>query len=289
MITRQRALLRLVEKEGGEVSKLRLVKLAFLLSQGRSESASPSVYDFLPYHYGPYSFTLTHELRSLERDGWIRVHDVNIVASRDLSSEVSKLDRSFCREIDELSNEMSSLSTPELVREVYRAHPWYTANAKDARKRQVALPNAELAVYTVGYEGLMLDGLLNLLLRSGIRRLIDVRCNPVARRFGFHRSTMERHCRDVHIDYVHIPHLGIPSELRTDLTSLEDYNRIFKIYEESILRANEDWIRMAEGLISETPSALMCMEEDARCCHRTRLAGVISRNTRLPHRELRAQ
>ena len=34
----------------------------------------------------------------------------------------------------------------------------------------------------------MLDGLLDILLKAGVKKLIDVRCNPVARRFGFTRA-----------------------------------------------------------------------------------------------------
>ncbi len=51
MFSRQRAILRLIENEGGSIARLRLVKLAFLLSR---ESAAPRVglYDFVPYKDG---------------------------------------------------------------------------------------------------------------------------------------------------------------------------------------------------------------------------------------------
>ena len=38
----------------------------------------------------------------------------------------------------------------------------------------------------------MVNALLDLLLRKGIRRLVDVRCNPVARRYGYHKATLCR-------------------------------------------------------------------------------------------------
>jgi hypothetical protein len=52
------------------VSRLRLVKLAFLLSR---EASAPraGIYDFGPYKRGPFSFTLYHEMRALERNGWL--------------------------------------------------------------------------------------------------------------------------------------------------------------------------------------------------------------------------
>jgi hypothetical protein len=69
MINRQRALIRLISNEDGTVTKLRLVKLSFLLQATAQELPRPSLYEFVPYHHGPYSFTLTHELRAIERDG----------------------------------------------------------------------------------------------------------------------------------------------------------------------------------------------------------------------------
>lgn len=287
MITRQKAILRLLANEGGATTKLRLVKLAFLLRQTAAHAPASGTYEFLPYHYGPYSFTLSYDLRSLERDGWIRILDANLLATRPLMDETSSLDRSFRWEIDNLVEDRRSVSTDELVRSVYRDYPWFTARAKNLALRANLLPVADLAVYTVGYEGLMLDGFLDLLLRNGIRQLADVRCNPVARRFGFHKSTLARHCADVGIDYIHLPELGIPSGLRQSLNSTEAYTKLFAEYERQILPANGDALATASRLLCEKPTALMCMEADARCCHRTSLARELASRTSLPLRELR--
>jgi hypothetical protein len=82
MITRQRILLKLLELEGGQVSKRRLFKLAFLLREDGAPAPSSALYEFIPYQFGPYSFTLNYELRSLERDGSIRLLDADVVAMR---------------------------------------------------------------------------------------------------------------------------------------------------------------------------------------------------------------
>ena len=63
MINRQRALIRFIANEGGRIKLLRLVKLSFLLRETAEEIPKSNLYDFIPYHYGPYSFTLNHELR----------------------------------------------------------------------------------------------------------------------------------------------------------------------------------------------------------------------------------
>ncbi len=285
MISRQKSLLRLIENEGGELSKLRLVKLAFLLRQRSQAASKGGLYDFIPYLHGPYSFTLNHELNALERDGWLRVMDskVKIVPS----SASAPLDKAFLCEIDQLSKEFRWVPTERLVADVYRDFPWYTANAKNEANRAVTVPKAACAVFTIGYEGLMLDALLDLLLQSGIKRLVDVRRNPVARRFGFHRSTLERHCQDVGITYNHFPELGIPSSWRTELDSMPAYERLFKKYEGEILPAQTHSIEAVSALVAEGPSALMCMEADCRCCHRTRLARKVAVETGLPVQELR--
>jgi hypothetical protein len=51
MINRHRTLLRIVELEQGKVSKLRLFKLAFLLSKAETEAPSSVLYEFLPYSF----------------------------------------------------------------------------------------------------------------------------------------------------------------------------------------------------------------------------------------------
>ena len=287
MIGRHRALLKLISNEGGRTTKLRLIKLTFLVSQRAEDAPKASLYEFFPYHHGPFSFTLYHELRSMERDGWLRVLDHDIAISKDPDSEIGRLDTGLKKDIDRVSREYRGVSTDTLISNVYREFPWYTLNSKNVARRAALPPVAPLAVYSVGYEGLMLDGLLDLLLKTGITRLIDVRCNPVARRFGFHKSTLDRHCNDVGIAYVHVPELGIPSSWRASLEDLSSYERLFERYERDVLPAQKASIEFVGRMLREKPSAMMCMEADPVCCHRTRLAHTVATLTNLPLRELR--
>ncbi len=78
MLTRQKALLRLIANDGTHMGKTRLQKLAFLLRDEISDSPTSRVYQFVPYHFGPYSFTLSHELRNLESDGFVRISEQDI-------------------------------------------------------------------------------------------------------------------------------------------------------------------------------------------------------------------
>jgi len=276
----------LLENEGGTVSRLRLVKLAFMVSR-ELDAPRTGIYEFLPYRRGPFSFTLYHDLRALERDGWVAEveHDIRVTQSPDL--ETALLDRDFLEMIDVVSLRYRSMATPALVDQVYASHPWFTLNSESLHKRAVGRPTAAPAVYTVGYEGIMVDGLLDLLLRTGVQRLIDVRCNPIARRYGFHKSTLKRLCDDVGIEYLHVPTLGIPSAWRADLDDRESYERLFVRYEEEILPAQATSVAEVGRLVREKPSAFMCMEADHTSCHRSRLAAMVSSQTGLPIQELR--
>lgn len=278
--------MRLLHNEGGSINRLRLVKLAFLLSRDPTAPRT-AIYDFVPYKRGPFSFTLYHDLRSLQRDGWVveGEHDITTAEAPDL--EIAFLDKEVLALIDRISDAQQPVSTPALVDNIYREHPWFTLNSETIRKRAVTRPVATPAVYTVGYEGITVDGLLDLLLRKGMRRLIDVRCNPIARRYGFHKETLRRLCADVDIEYLHMAALGVPSTWRADLSDEASYARLFERYDNEILPAQAMAVDKAGALISEMPSALMCMEAKHHSCHRSRLGAEIARRTSLPVKELR--
>ena len=113
---------------------------------------------------------------------------------------------------------------------------------------------------------------LDHLLRPGIERLIDVRKNAMSRKYGFAGKTIARLCDDVDIEYIHVPTLGIPSSMRTDLSSQEAYDRLFDKYEAKILPGATESIASVAELCSEKASALMCFEASSCQCHRGRLA-----------------
>jgi hypothetical protein len=132
MFSRKRAILRLIENEGGSIARLRLVKLAFLLSR---ETGAPraGLYDFVPYKHGPFSFTLYPELRILGRDGWLteQEHDVGLAEA---PLETAFLDKEFLTLIDELSSRHRSTPTGAMVDGVYRDYPWlFIATTRGSR------------------------------------------------------------------------------------------------------------------------------------------------------------
>lgn len=286
MTARQSTVVKILDRLKGSASKLHLVKLAFLLSKEVQDAPRSAIYEFVPYKFGPYSFTLYYDLAQLARDGWIEATNTGLRLLGFRKEEPRELAFGFAAEVDRILDRYAGMPVGDLVADVYRRYPWYTANSQDLSKRAVRLPKASIAVYKVGYEGLMVDGLMDRLLRSGISRLIDVRCNPVARRYGFHRSTLERVSSDLGIEYVHIPDLGVPADRRQDLGDAKSYAELFDWYEAELAKSKRAAVEKAMALVKSKPSAVMCMEADPACCHRTRLADHIGKLTGLPVVEL---
>ena len=276
MLIRQKVILFLIDQMDGQISRLPLVKLAFLFSKA---TKIKTFYEFVPYHHGPFSFTLYHELEMLKRNGYIshpskdkiqRIKDVASPAvNPDLRSKISGFLKKY-----------RGLSTDELVDHVYSRFPWFTINAKASGQRKEERPKARCAVYTAGYEGLQIDGFLNILLRSGIQRIIDVRHNPISRRYGFHKSTLSRVCSGLDIEYKHVPEVGIPSKLRSDLHP-SDYIQLFQKYEQDILPTQQAAVENIARWVESKPSVLVCMEANPDSCHRSRLAAQIENLTKL--------
>lgn len=273
MIERRRILLSLVDQAGGAPGRTHLMKWLFLLREEQPDAlGSSAFYEFIPYKYGPFSFQAYRDMSALEESGLLAKGGVSIPKSAraEVKDELQKLPKRAMRGVDDVLRTYGDVSRKALLDDVYERYPWYATRSElRPRKRTKAAP---LAVYTVGYEGRSIDGLLDHLLRAGIRRLIDVRKNAMSRKYGFGGKTTARLCGDVDIEYIHVPTLGIPSSMRRDLSTQADYDQLFDTYEDEILSGADQSIQSVADLCAEKPSALMCFEASSCQCHRGRLA-----------------
>ncbi len=285
MLNRQKALLLFIAAAKRSVSKIELTKWSFMLRHESPSRGGNAFYDFLPYRYGPFSFCLFQELEKLVASNFIEVEGNQITLGK-VDFDSDRVPRQVRADIDKIVARYTNWDHQRLIDYVYESYPCFTVNS--IVRRLASRPTATPAVYTIGYESQSLDAVLDELVRSGIRRLVDVRRNPVARRFGFHKSTLQRCSDKVDIEYFHFPELGIASEDRRRLDSQSDYEKLFGRYETTTLQANRDSIATVSDLIADQASALMCMEADPKSCHRSRLAACISRGTGLPIVHLRA-
>ena len=286
MLNRQKALIELLRTARRPVLVTELTKWAFLLRAETASTGGSAFYDFVPYRFGPFSFALYHELRKLEREGWLTVRSSGRRSEVSLCSPAEDCQLKDITVADDISHviaEFGDLGHGELFDRVYEAHPSYTVNSEV--RRLAKRPIAPLAVYTAGYEGRSVDSFLGLLVESGIRHLIDVRRNPIARRYGFHKSTLCRLCNNLDIDYTHLPMLGIASEQRRGLDRSE-YKPLFDNYERETLVEEADAVAKAAALVTRKPSVLVCMEACPQECHRSRLATKMAALTGLSVRNL---
>ncbi|MBD3675637.1 MAG: DUF488 domain-containing protein [Planctomycetaceae bacterium] len=281
MLNRQKTLLTLLVAASRGVSKLELTKWAFLVREETSSQGGNAFYDFVPYKYGPFSFCLYREMDGLIQNGYVTVEQDLRWSPTNLAEDVVvSLPKKVRQESFRIVERFKGAKSDKLIEYVYGHYPSFTVNSE--RKKLANRPEAPPAVYTAGYEKMSIDAFLNRLIDNGIRRIIDVRNNPIARRYGFHKSSLARLAGYLDIDYVHIPELGIESSRRRNLTVQKDYERLFDEYEEDTIRVQSDSVNRTARLVGEKASVLICMEADPSCCHRSRLANAVSEQTELP-------
>lgn len=283
MLHRQRVILEFLRLADRPVTHLELTKWSFLLRHETESAGGSAFYDFLPYKYGPFSFSLFQELGKLTATSYVVDNDKSLRLG-DAAGGLPPLGGRITDDLLRVLRRVGRHGRSQLIDYVYSNHPAYTCNSEI--KRLAERPVAEPKVYTAGYESRSIDAFLDMLVKAGVTRLIDVRMNPIARRFGFHKSTLRRLCGNLGIEYWHVPELGISSEKRRSLETADDYTALFDSYEETTLREQPHSISLVESLIAERASVLVCMEADHTCCHRYRLAKDISKRTGLPMEHL---
>lgn len=286
MFSREKVLIGLIRAAGRPVHKTELTKWSFLLAKESATGGGASFYGFVPYHYGPFSFALYRDAEKLEAQGYLVAAGENAWSINKKLSASIEPPENVSNDLRDLIAKFRHTDMDKLIGYVYERYPEFTVNSK--RKRLARRKEAQPAVYTAGYEGTCVDAFLNLLVSSGIGRLIDVRNNPVARRYGFHRSTLNRLLTALDISYVHLPSLGVKSEQRKELASQDRYEALFSMYERSTLVNELESVQTAAAYIEAGPSVLVCMERNPVMCHRSRLANRISTMTGLPIVHLQA-
>jgi len=118
-------------------------------------------------------------------------------------------------------------------------------------------------IYSVGYEGLTVAGLVERLLQNRIEEVVDVRANPVSRRPGFSKKRLAESLAAAGIAYRHEPLLGNAFRDVDDLATVMDLMR-------QRLGAGEPAEAVARlvELSGDRRIAVLCLESDQSRCHR---------------------
>lgn len=279
---RRKILLALLQAFGGKLTKMDLQKLLFLLAQMQED---PS-YDFIPYKYGCYSFQSAADKRTMmkyklleEEKDWVNK------SSRDYLAMIDPIDR---RHILELRMKFGNLRGTGLIRYVYTQYPYYAIHSTIAdsiltpseleRVDAVRPAASECTLFTIGYEGKTLEEYLKQLIDSSVKILCDVRRNPISMKFGFSKNQLRGAAESLGILYVHLPGLGIASSKRQNLETVDDYEELFKEYEQKSLPKQQHALQKIVDLMRAFGRvSLTCFERDADHCHRGRVARALQR------------
>ena len=121
---------------------------------------------------------------------------------------------------------------------------------------------------TIGYEKATLAEVIDRLKSAGVEVLVDVRAVASSRRAGFSKTLLASSLAEEGIEYVHLRGLGTPKPGR-EVARKGDIAGMRAIFEQQLRtpEAEHDMARAA-AIVSERPSALLCLEADAAGCHR---------------------
>jgi len=118
-------------------------------------------------------------------------------------------------------------------------------------------------IYSLGYEGLTVDGLVERLQQSRIEELVDVRASPYSRRPGFSKKKLGESLAAAGIAYRHEPLLGNAFRDEEDFDAAMDLMRAHLAAGEPA-EAVARLVSLADG----RRVAVLCLENDQRRCHR---------------------
>lgn len=275
---------------GAPLPKTTLVKFAFLLGNETPINKTNTFYSFVPYKFGPFSFELYRDLSIMEEKGLVIYDEVskrysynNNFSIKNIGNDLGYIENDA---ICNIINRYGKIKIKDLISDVYRRYPWYASKSELKSESSDNIPESRqelpLLINTIGYEGRSVDGFFNALLEKGMKTIIDVRANPVSRKYGFAKKSMSDIAQKLGIEYKHFPELGIPSDKRENLSDYNSYCALLDNYEKDILPSKKDFISLVASVQKEKPSVLLCMEREPGYCHRSRLANAVSEISGLP-------
>ncbi|PPC88022.1 MAG: hypothetical protein CTY39_01435 [Hyphomicrobium sp.] len=144
-----------------------------------------------------------------------------------------------------------------------------------------------MSIYTIGYEGLDMDGFLTLLRNSNVETVVDIRELPLSRKPGFSKKSLSDTLNLNGFEYLHVPELGCPKPIRDQYRMDASWTR----YTTGFLRyldQQDEVIAELAAMAATTTCALLCFEADYRFCHRSMVADALGSVSGMPIGHLRA-
>jgi uncharacterized protein (DUF488 family) len=137
----------------------------------------------------------------------------------------------------------------------------------------VARSVSEADFFTLGYSGRKTPEMLKALISSGVRTLVDIRQHAISMyRPELSKRNLQEMLSEMGIEYVHLPELGVPRDVRGKAIETGSRDVIWDWYDENVVPyfAGNNLHNFLNTF--EHPVALMCTELDPHECHRHRLS-----------------
>jgi len=281
MFYRRKVILALLQLFDGQLDKIRLQKLLFLFTK-RQQKAE---YDFVPYKYGCYSYSAHADLTTMVTREQL-TSDETTYTKKDKIDYLKQLKQEDKKFLLEVKTNYGGLNARALMKHTYLNYPFYATRSEAAadilskpelQKVNDARPKGSKTIlFTIGYEGISLEEYLVRLLKNDVKILVDVRNNPLSMKYGFSKSQLQKYCGYLGIQYLHFPDVGIQSDQRQELTSQNDYDKLFSEYRKNNLsKTTKTQTEILNLLKQHKRIALTCFEADICQCHRKHLAEAI--------------
>jgi uncharacterized protein YwgA len=284
MFYRRKLVFALLENFENGLEKTRLQKLVFLLT---NKQKNPD-YDFVPYRFGCYSYSLKADLQAMIKRDWITLTEIGyeLKTEKKYYNELRPVDKKI---VDDTISLYGTMNTEQITKHTYLNFPYHAINSTIASnilpekyylRVQEAKPKTdETILFTIGYEGISLEEYLNRLIKNDVKLLVDVRRNPLSQKYGFSKKLLSGFCKNLDIDYLHIPEVGIDSSKRRELNTQKDYDVLFDDYNKTVLEeTKENQAHILALLKKYKRIALTCFEAETCQCHRTHLAEKIKKS-----------
>lgn len=130
-----------------------LMKYAFLAQMQGNTLSQPAnrLYDFVPYHFGPFTQDLYTDLEVLEAEGWVTVEratngffdtservDISLSSERtdEVESALAKLSDAERADLETVIEKYGDLSHNELLHTVYAQYPVYARKSRLPKSRR---------------------------------------------------------------------------------------------------------------------------------------------------------
>ncbi len=126
-------------------------------------------------------------------------------------------------------------------------------------------------LYTMGYEGISQDTLLQTLMSYDIQTLLDIRERAQSRKPGLSKTALGRAAAQCGIRYAHIRALGTPRDIRYR-RKIDHDEAAFRAGFSAYLATQEAAMAALTQQAGRERCCLLCYEADVEECHRLLVA-----------------